>query len=475
MHITNKVIYHFACIALLLSSCKDFVTIKAPFDQVTTETVYKTDETASAAIRGIYSTMMVNGFASGSSYSVSLLAGRSSDEFTNFQGNELYKQFSNNDLLPDNANMRSGLWTDPYRIIYAANSVIENLGRSNNVSPTLKSQLTAEAKFIRAFCHFYLTNLFGDVPMILTTDYRVNSKAFASQQTLIYKQIISDLIDAKTQLSASYINTERIRANKWAAAALLARVYLYAGEWANADTEASEVISQSNEYTIATSDLNNVFLKNSKEAILQFYVPENQNVNTNEGRLFILNSAPGTLSEVVLSEDLLQAFEPGDLRRTKWIGTFSAGTSSWHYPFKYKVKSGNTPSSEYSMVLRLAEQYLIRAEARINQNKIADGIADLNVLRARARATPTTTVGNPLPVLPDHLNKADALRAVERERRIELFSEWGHRWLDLKRTNRADAILGLTKGSSWQSSDALYPIPASELINDHNLKQNPGY
>jgi len=86
------------------------------------------------------------------------------------------------------------------------------------------------------------------------------------------------------------------------------------------------------------------------------------------------------------------------------------------------------------------------------------------VIRTRA-GLPNTTANN----------QAALIDAVIHERQVELFTEWGHRWLDLKRTNRADAVLGILKGSNWQSTDILYPIPQSEIQNNLNIIQNPGY
>lgn len=126
------------------------------------------------------------------------------------------------------------------------------------------------------------------------------------------------------------------------------------------------------------------------------------------------------------------------------------------------------------MVLRLAEQYLIRAEARINQEKIEIGIQDLNALRTRARLSTAYSTTSPLSLLSLTLSKTEALSALERERRVELFSEWGHRWLDLKRTNKANEILSLLK-PKWQNTDILFPIPTLELTTNSAIKQNEGY
>lgn len=116
------------------------------------------------------------------------------------------------------------------------------------------------------------------------------------------------------------------------------------------------------------------------------------------------------------------------------------------------------------MVLRLAEQYLIRAEARAQQNNLAGAAADLNAIRQRAGLEP----------LPDNLDKAAMLLAVEQERRIELFAEWGHRWFDLRRTGRSLAVLSPIK-PDLTATDLWYPIPLSAINTNPFLTQNEGY
>jgi hypothetical protein len=116
------------------------------------------------------------------------------------------------------------------------------------------------------------------------------------------------------------------------------------------------------------------------------------------------------------------------------------------------------------MVLRLAEQYLIRAEARARLGKVPESQADINAIRSRSGLSNTTAA-----------DPAALLLAIEKERQVELFSEWGHRWLDLKRTGRADAVLGAEKPTDWQPTDALYPIPQNEILSNPLLTQNLGY
>jgi hypothetical protein len=124
------------------------------------------------------------------------------------------------------------------------------------------------------------------------------------------------------------------------------------------------------------------------------------------------------------------------------------------------------------LVLRVAEQYLIRAEAKAQQNNFSGAQADVNVIRNRAG----------LPNLTTMVDNTTAMMAIEKERRTELFCEWGHRWFDLKRwsslTNtgktRADDVLGALK-ITWKSTSVIYPIPQSARDNNPNLTQNTGY
>ena len=257
--------------------------------------------------------------------------------------------------------------------------------------------------------------------------------------------------------SFSFNDGEKTRPNKWAAEALLARVYLFRKNWTEAENISGRIIDSSG--SLLENDLSAVFLKNSSEAIWQLQ-PVLPGKNTNDGSVFILTSTP---TQVSLSLPLVQTFEPGDLRKLNWLDSITVSGSTYYFPFKYKIKSG-TPLTEYAMVLRLAEQYLIRAEAKARGGNLSGAVDDINIIRNRAGLSP----------IPD-TDLPSVLIAIERERRLEFFTELGHRWLDLKRTGRSDAVLGPVKAPDWQPSDTLYPIPQSELLKDKSLTQNPGY
>lgn len=464
-----------------LFSCKKLVTVAPPTTSIVSATAFSTDASASAAITGIYSRMMAGnnstGFASGGQASVSFCGALAADELVNYpQGPTSPSVYLYTNSVPSSLPLTTSFWSEIYQYIYTANVGLEGLADSSSgVSPAVRKQLTGECKFIRAFCHFYLTTFFGNVPLITTSDYTKNQYASRAPQADVFNQIVTDLTDAENLLNADYSAVqggERVRPIKWAAAALLARVYLYQGKWSNAVAQSSLVIN-SGQYALL-SDLRTVFLKNSKETIWSLR-PVFPNQNTMDAISFILKAAPNTaLNNVTLSSQLLTAFEAGDNRRTTWVDSIivtnanPALTQTYYFAEKYRVTTAvNVPLTEYSMVLRLAEQYLVRAEAETQLNDLSDAAADLNIVRSRAGLGGTTAA-----------TQAGMLTAVLHERQTELFTEWGHRWLDLKRMHAADSVMSVVcpqKGGTWSSNWQLWPIPLLEIQSDYYLTQNPGY
>ena len=437
-----------------LFSCQDFIEIDSPKTELIRKDVFESDLTAKAALATIYVDISSS---SGTFSSITVLGGFSSDELSPFLNTIEYLQVYENEIVPTN-NVITSLWSAGYSGIYKTNAILEGLSKSSNLTPPVKGQLEGEAKFLRAFFHFYLLNCFGDVPLIQTTDYRINNAINKTPSSKVFEAIVADLNDAIEFLPDSYLGTERVRPNKWTAVALLSRVYLYTEDWAKAEEEATTIINNSSMYNLV--ELHEVFIKNNSESIWQL-LPVSPDQNTNDGKTFILTGPP-TFS--ALSTDFVNDFEDGDLRKTSWVGVFSIENNTWYYPYKYKIRTGSDPLNEYSIVFRLAEQYLIRAEARAEQGNIEGSKTDLNVIRNRAGLLATTAT-----------TQMELLLAIEKERQVELFTEWGHRWLDLKRTHRADIVLSGSK-ANWEITDELYPIPESEILVNGNLEpQNPGY
>lgn len=447
--------------AWLAASCQKLVEVDVPPTQVTTDNLFLNDKNAVSAINGVYSQLMLsNGYFLNGGLSV--YGASSSDEVTVTSSLPAVDQeFYTNSVSVTNTDVQNNLWRNAYQIIYQTNAIIEGLNKPNGVTAATKKQLLGECFFVRALCYFNMVNLFGDIPLETSTDYLINGSKPRTPSQDVYMQVLNDLKAAKDSLPATYPSTGRVRPNKWAVTALLARVYLYQKDYANAEAQATEVINQTT-YSLPT--LANAFLSSSSEAILQFQPLTGPGYNTAEGAIFIPFPFFPTIPSYPISNSLFNSFETNDKRKTTWIGSIVISGQTYYYPAKYKVYSDASAITEYNMILRLGEQYLIRAEARAQTGTNLTGAqADLNVIRTRA-GLPNTTAST----------QAQLVTAVAHERQDELFAESAHRWFDLKRTGQADAVLSLVK-SNWKSTAALLPIPQSEILTNTTLKQNPGY
>lgn len=478
MNVLNKSIVSIL-VVLFCYSCKKFVQINPPTTELVTSSVFSTPSSAISTETVIYAQMWNNL----ESYEMSSQNGLLADEFTNYSTSALQIDMYENAMTA--ALGPSGCWIDAYNYIYEANAILAGM-QGNKFTPSIANQILGEANFIRAFWYFYLVNEYGDVPLVTTTQYQVNSLLSRTPKAQVYRQIVTDLTAAENLLNANYIDatdtvvtTERVRPNKSVAAALLARVYLYMGIYDSAETQATQVINNVAYSLIKPlTSTNYAFTKNNTEAIWQLSTPLPTSFNgaTPEGFEYILTSAP---SNVALSQSLVNSFEPGDQRKAFWVGTYTttSGTkTTYYFSYKYKVSLLNgspTNITEYTMVLRLAEQYLIRSEARAQQNNLSGAVADLNTIRNRAG----------LPNIADSIasSQSSMLNAILHERQVELFTEWGHRWFDLIRMGAVDSVMGnpvnacKSKNGTWDDHSKLYPIQSTELGNDPNLVQNPGY
>ncbi len=448
------------CIASWFMSCDDFTEVDMPVTELNSNAVFEQKSTAYAAMTDIYAKMRENGVLTGKGTGISRDMGLYADELDWYGSQTLVTQsFYNNGLLPT-ALPLGNWWNHSYNQIYSANAVLEGVAASKTLAPEDKDRLSGEALFVRGLLHFYLLQLFGDVPYITTTDYTKNVNVARLSETEVYDKILADLNAADGLLSEEYLSTDRTRPNNFAVKAMLARVQLYNGDWAEAANSASAVLNATGTYTLP-ADLSNFFVKESTGTIWQFS-PRTATRNTDEGSTFIFNSAPPAAA--ALTNVLMGSFEPGDQRRAKWTRARSAGGTTWYHAYKYKKTTTSTPQLEYSIVLRLSEMYLIRAEARARQGELIGAKEDIDVLRNKAGLLGTTAI-----------TQAEILDAVLQERRVEFFTEYGHRFMDLKRMGKLDTFLSSLK-ASWQATDRLLPLPQKEINLNPNIgPQNPGY
>jgi hypothetical protein len=447
------------------SSCKKYLTIPLPVNSIAGSDAYASDQAAAGVLNSIYAKFPT--YISGTG-GMGYDAGLYTDELQNISPtNASVKAFYSNTITGDQGGV---WWQSHYQAISVANTTIETMQSSSLPN---RNQWLGEALFVRGLSYFYLVNQYGDVPLALTSSYQTNNRLSRAPKADVYKQIAADLKQAQGLLAPGYLDyngkttTDRARPNLATATALLARIYLYMGDWANAETQATALINNPSYKLEAPA---NVFLNTSQENIWGLLPFSATGYLVKDAAAYII--PPGSsilLSPVALSPQLINSFEAGDLRLANWVGMTPIGTpaTNYYYAYKYKVLGSVTSPKETLTMLRLAEQYLIRAEARARQNNLAGAAADLNAVRTRAglAATGATT-------------QAGLLAAILQERRVELFTEQGHRFFDLKRTGSIDAVMNTVspqKGSAWQSFLQYWPIPISETQQNPNLTQTPGY
>jgi hypothetical protein len=455
-------------LAIMFVACKKLIQIPPPSNEIPQTAVFSDSADIMNAVAGIYNNFGVTGYnPSFLSGSITINTGLAGDELIPASTNQPSDfQFYGN-VIPNINTSNEGMWSNAYTCLYQINACLSGITASTAISPALKQQLLGEILVNRALCYFNLVNLYGPVPLVTSTDYKTNQSLPRSPVDSIYNQILADLTGAQTMLTPNYPSAGRARPNVYTADALLAKVYLYNHQWQNADSVAGEIIN-SGLYSLNTN-LNTVYVDGSNEAIWQILTAGSQNGQTAEASTFV---PPATflVPDYSLTATLIAAFEPGDQREQDWVGsnTVSENDSNvvYYYPYKYKnISTFATPAEDY-MVFRLAEIYLIRAEAQAQgaANQIPGAIADLNVIRNRAG----------LPNYAGGMDQASVLAAIYHERQVELFCEWGNRWFDLRRTGAIDTVLGAEK-PGWTGTDSLFPVPLPELQNNPFLTQNAGY
>jgi starch-binding outer membrane protein, SusD/RagB family len=378
------------------------------------------------------------------------------------------------------------IWGNNYAAINEANYIL-NTDLTTLTTLVEANQLRGEALFLRALLYFDLARVYGyepgrevngfDLSVIIRTegvstasqaDFRARSK-----NTEVYAFIESDLKEAITLLTG----TNRLRVNAAAANALLSRVYLYQSKWAEAEAAATVAIGATpatlvNSSAVASNYRTSFTSAPHPESVFELaYNAQTETLGFNESlnSLTLRQGGPvagsGGWGDVIPTPDLLSIFRPEDSRLENFISDTKQGQTAL---FSRKYVGSVGPFTDNVALIRLSELYLIRAEARVRQGgaKLADGLADLNLIRSRRfPASFNSAIST--------TNQQTAIDAIFTERRLELFFE-GHRFFDLKRTGQ-DIRKGPTGPIQYTDVRVLAPIPQAQVELNKLLVQNPGY
>lgn len=434
-------------LGITFSSCSKLLE-RSPNDALATKDAIIDAGTARAAIIGAYDRLQ--------SYQTSDFPtlGTITADNVIFNGTlSQYLQLDQNAVPPDNV-ITVSAYQSIYRLINSANSVIAYVPGVNDpaLSATEKNSIIGEAYFLRALGYFDLGRGWGGVQLLLgpTTDLGVIKGVKRSTIEQTYDQVLADLTEAEKLLTDD-ANT-RSRAQKSAVYALRARLHLYRKQWASAEEYATKVI-QNSKYELV-KPYKNFFATpfQTKESVLELkYSANDRNSYWN---LWYPSSLGGqyTLkpSETIISK--LNNPAIGGSRKA-----LLAGSGNSVYGVLYNTQGQNT---DPAYLIRIAELYLIRAEARAQQNQLTLALEDLNTIKNRADVASVSIT-----------DKTLLLNAIDEERNVEFAFE-AHRWFDLVRTEKAGTVLGVTNKNFW-----LFPLPYQDVLSDPALegKNNPGY
>ncbi|MBP0613953.1 RagB/SusD family nutrient uptake outer membrane protein [Chryseobacterium sp. cx-311] len=437
-------------------SCEEVLDVDVPQNQMQAPLVFENTQTANAALAALYAGLYDNSPLAGDQ--TGRLLGIYTDELDFFAPtatNGTLELFLN--VHADSNPSILTYWTNAYQKIYVANAIIEGVERSLALPAAERSRIKGEALLVRSILFYMLEEVFGDLPYPDSTDYTVNKNLGRTPAAQVLQRLEADLAAAEPLLGDTYLNAERIYPNRHVCRLMRAKVYLSQGRAPEAEILLKTII-QSPLYAFQ-NDLTKVFTKTGTHILWQLR-PKNQGDGTKEALLYYFNnSAP---SQSALSSSLMAELGTGDLRKQYWTAAVTAAGNTWYRADKYKNRTAN--STEYSVIFRLEEVYLLLAESLMQQNKVAEALPYVNATRTRASLTPLQ-----LPLSPDGL-KTEILK----EYRKEFFTERGIRFFSLKRMGRLNDLA--TIKPNWKPEHRLWPVPQKELLLNPNLKpQNPGY
>ena len=462
---------------LIISACNKQLDLK-PYQSLDQSVAIETAQDVQITLVGAYNRAALADLYGGGIYLYPDLLG--SQQYITWQGT--YTDLTNltDQLIIISDGEVNDMWYAAYQTINQTNNVLANLDKVGKATDNATMRTQGEAEFLRGMTYFDLVRIYGKawndgtpatnlgVPIVLTPTKAITSASYVSRSTVaqVYAQAIADLTDAEAKLPES----NSFFANKYAAAAILARVYLQKQDYANAVKEANTVIASgqftlNKKYADEFPNPGQQHVDNTPEDIFAIQVTSQQ--GTNNLNTFYASSDFGGRGDIIIKDSFLngntagtiKGFEAGDDR----LSMYNEDSGGDLRCDKFDNVDGNVH------IVRLAEMYLIRAEAnyRAHTSTGATPVDDVNTIRERAQ-----------------LGKLKSITTVDHiltERLHELAFEGGFFFHDPKRINNTtDPGTGklVTKliGSLPSFSDRLvFPIPQVELNANPKLVQNPGY
>lgn len=417
-------IWQFILLILIITSCEDLLDLQ-PTNSINGERAIQDEADLQNAIRGCYDALQSDGYYG----RLFLVIGEIGSDNAYNGGTILdYEQFNRNNVNPDNRFLEE-IWSSPYVAINRCNTAIYYTNKLA-LSEENRTIYLAELYFLRALNYYNLVRLFKNVPLKLEPTFDdKNFNISLSGEEDIYDQILKDLKFANNKL----INSNPNFASDLAVKTLFAKTYLELERYEDAIMYANFVLTSDKDLM---ENYNELFTdENNKESIFELSFTESLNDKNRLAEYCLPNSLGGRY-EIAPEIDLINAFESGDTRKQLFTGVI---------PYCNKYES-LTSGADNVYIFRLAELYLLRAEARTQlQENTTLIMNDINKIRERAGLSTIYSE-----------SYSELMKIIQAERRYEFAFE-GHRRFDLVRTGQANQVLNI------ENENYYYPIPFTEL------------
>lgn len=429
-----------------LTACWDGPLDVQPADRLTEDLAIADARGARAALAGAYQAMQSTSYYGGTFVFFNDL---SADNAVHTGTLNSHFDAARNELRPDNSAV-AGIWSAIYDAINRVNHVIEKVPGVPDLASDERNRILGEAHFLRALHYHNLVRLWDDVPI---RTFPIESVEEASQIARspvpdVYAQIRNDLAEAKERLSAG---GDTRRASLGAALALEARVHFYLGDWPATEAAVDAVEGLGYELADEYGSLFPATGGDTPEDIFQLLFTA---VQWNQLGWYYISNAAGGRGEIAPQQELIDAYEEGDVRQDVSISGDVEGAA-------WGIKYPTTIGAENPHVIRYGEIVLMKAEVLARRELLAQAVEEYNRIRVRAGLDPHAFGV-------DVTTRDEVLEAIWHERRLELAFE-GDRFSDLNRTDRVVEVLGIS------DVQARFPIPQNELDVAPNMTQNPGY
>jgi hypothetical protein len=502
-----KLLSMMAMLSLItITSCKDSFFERPPQSAITINNFYSTADQVKSSTNILYSAAWF-GWVGKSGWAITELASGNGRT-----GSSDVVNFGNFSVTSGNFQLETA-WNSLFIVVSQANGVINNLpvNVSSSVDKSVVNNALGEAHLFRALAYFHLVRAFGNVPIIENSeDYIKNYQINTNPIPDVYKFIVQDLKFAETNLTPMIrVGKSSGRVSSGSASALLAKVYLYMQDYANARLEAEKVIN-SGEFKLYTTDVagktyDDLFLtenNNNEESVIQLQWAGNGGYGFGNPQQAAFAYSGITLTGdgygiVVPTFDLQDIYQSGDVRRKATImlpGDFypniQKATGGYTLPLDANSQGTHAQVKKYvvgtpadnggvgsrqsaannTYMMRYSEVYLILAEAVMNGAATSTDIVALNAInkiRNRAGLGNLTqirrnfTVSNPALALPGAPSNTPALLIKDdilEERRREFAFE-NDFWFDLGRidgfnaTNHPKAIAMIAQQDRGSSNN----------------------